>query len=126
MKALRLVASAFLVAASSVRADPPPYIGQWSNGRGETMKITAKTIQFADNKPIPFRDLTEARSENADERTFELQITARGNVNAFPGKTLALTCQGDSLHVVGYLSHQDLSARRNPQMIVHWERDSED
>lgn len=126
MKAIALLAAFLVLNVCAFGAEPRPYLGQWSNGRGDTLTIRAKTIQFADNKPVPYRDVTNAESEDADERTFELEITARGEVNAFPGKILAITCNGESLSMIGYLSHEDLVAGRDPQMIVHWERDSDD
>lgn len=113
---------AFLPAAAAVAADELAYIGQWSNGRGETLTITAKTIQFGDDRPIPYRDVTRA----TDDGSFELQITASGEVNAFPGKTLALMVEDDTMDMTGYLSHADYMQEKNPQQIVTWERDSGD
>jgi hypothetical protein len=99
-----------------------PYLGEWSNGRGETLTITAKTIQFADNRAVAYRDVTRA----SDGSIYELELTARGEVNAFPGKTLAVEIDGDTMKMTGYRSHADLIAERNPQQIVTWERDSDD
>lgn len=111
-----------LVCAAFATGDDAPYIGEWSNGRGETLTITEKTMQFADDKPVAYRDVTRA----TDGETFELQITARGEVNAFAGKTLAVSVDGDTMEMVGYLSHADYMQERNPQQRVTWERDSDD
>ena len=86
------------------------------------MIITDKTIQFGDDKPVAYRDVTRA----TDGSDFELQITARGEVNAFPGKTLAISVDGETMDMIGYLSHADYMEEKNPQQIVTWERDSDD
>lgn len=111
-----------LICAAAAARDAAPYIGEWSNGRGETLTITARTIQFADDKPVAYRDVTRA----TDGESFELQITARGEVNAFPGKTLAVTVDGETMKMVGYLSHTDYMQERNPQQSATWERDGGD
>jgi len=111
-----------LACAAFAASDEPPYLGEWSNGRGETLTITAKTIQFADDKPVAYRDVTRA----TDGESFELQITTRGEVNAFAGKTLAVVIDGDTMKMTGYLSHADYMQEKNPQQIVTWERDSDD
>ncbi len=113
-----LLGSAFLLPAAEEEA--PPYIGNWSNGRGETLKITRRTIQFAENDPVPYRDITRA----TDGSAFELQITARGEVNAFAGKFLGLACGEDSMEMVGYRSHGDYLEEKNPQERVRWEKDA--
>jgi len=124
MTAARFVAIAalFLLAVTVSAAPEPPYLGEWSNGRGETLIITAKTIQFAEDRPVPYRDITRA----TDGSSFELQITTRGDVNAFPGKTLALSSDGDTMEMTGYLSHEDYMQEKDPQQVVTWERDTED
>lgn len=58
-------------------SDAQPYLGNWSNGRGETLVITAKTLKFQKDKPVPYRDVTKA----SDGKFFQLQVTAEGKVN---------------------------------------------
>jgi hypothetical protein len=57
--------------------EPLPYLGKWSNGRGETLAITAKTIQFASDKPVTYSDVTKAT--NGQE--FNLEVTSEGKLN---------------------------------------------
>lgn len=119
--ALRLFLLLGLVATSAIAADEAPaYLGHWSNGRGETLVITAKTLRFGDDKPVPYRDVTRA----TDGENFELQITAQGEVNGFSGKTLALVLEEGSMHMIGYRSHADYMEEKNPQQDVTWEKDS--
>jgi hypothetical protein len=106
--------------AATLAGDPPPYVGDWSNGRGETLAITSRTIQFGDDKPVPYRDVTRA----TDGSIFELQITAAGKVNAFDGKTLAVSLEDDSMEMTGYLSHADYMEEKNPQQVVTWTKDA--
>jgi hypothetical protein len=122
LPSLLLAAVLQLLISSASATGEAPYIGEWSNGRGETLTITDKTIQFGEDKPVPYRDVTRA----SDGSEFELQITARGDVNGFAGKTLAITVDGDTMDMIGYLSHEDYMEETNPQQIVTWERDSDD
>lgn len=120
---LSLLAAALqLTALAANAADEVPYLGHWSNGRGETLVITEKAIRFAEDKPVPYRDVTRA----TDGSMFELQIVARGAVNTFSGKTLAVSVEGDSMQMTGYLSHADFVQGKDPQQEVTWERDDDD
>jgi hypothetical protein len=68
-----------LVAAMGVAGPTAaqPYIGEWSNGRGEPLLITATTIKFGNNNPVAYRDVTRA----SDGKSFTLQLTAKGKLN---------------------------------------------
>jgi hypothetical protein len=101
--------------------DEPAYIGNWSNGRGETLVITAKTLQFADDKPVPYRDLTRA----TDGATFILQITASGSVNAFAEKFLGIAISDDSMTITGYPSHAACREDRDAGSVVTWYKEDE-
>jgi hypothetical protein len=57
----------------------PPYIGEWSNGRGELLVITSTTLRFQKDKPVPYRTIPRATVDSAHK----LEITARGPVNYF-------------------------------------------
>lgn len=112
-----------VVALSQLRAsEAQPYLGEWSNGRGETLKVTARTLQFGNDKPVAYRDVTRA----TDGSDFELQITSAGKVNAFPGKTLGIHCEGDTMKMTGYASHADYMQGGEVQMEVTWDRDSDE
>jgi hypothetical protein len=102
----------------SAQASALPYLGEWSNGRGETLVITAKTLQFGEGKPLPYRDITRA----TDGQTFQLQITAAGQVNGM-GKFLQVSCAGEKMHVVSYASGADLMHDENVASDVTWFRD---
>ena len=114
---------AFLTLSLSTAAagDDLPYLGHWSNGRGETLVITKKTLQFAEDKPVPYRDVTRG----TDDSIFELQITVGGEVNAFSGRTLALILEGESMRMIGYRTHADYMQEKDPQQTVNWEKDAE-
>lgn len=116
-----LVAFALLVmiAGAVTAAEDQPYLGSWSNGRGETLVITAKTIQFGDDRPLPYRDITRA----TDGSLFELQINARGAANGFGGNTLGVECEGDSMKITAYESHAAYMQEENPQSVVTWYKD---
>lgn len=118
-----LVVCAMLM-TSLLFAGPPEkaaYLGEWSNGHGDTLVITEKAIRFAQDQPIPYRDLTRA----TDGKTFALQITAIGEVNAFAQKFLAVDCDDDEMRMIGYTSSEDLLKEKNPGSNVTWYRDKD-
>lgn len=99
-----------------------PYLGEWSNGRGETLTVTEKTIQFAEEHPVAYRDVTRA----TDGSDFELQITGAGKLSGLAGNTLALHCHGDTMEMTGYASHAAYMQGGEVQMQVTWDRDSDE
>jgi hypothetical protein len=54
-----------------------PYLGEWSNGRGDPLIITATTIKFGNDKPVSYHDVTRA----SDGHSFTLQLVAKGKLN---------------------------------------------
>ncbi|MDQ6809104.1 MAG: hypothetical protein M3Z64_06720 [Verrucomicrobiota bacterium] len=115
LSALAVFATSALVAAES------PYLGEWSNGRGDTLLITATTIQFANDKPVGYRDLTRA----TDGKSFMLQITAAGEVNFFSEKYLSIECGDDEMRMIGYKSLADLQRDKNPGSDVTWYKEED-
>lgn len=107
--------------AANLVAEPLPYLGEWSNGRGETLTITESTLRFAEDEPVKYRDITKA----TDDSSFELQITTPGEINAFPGKFVSVVLEGDSLTMKTFSSHVDYMQEKDPQSIVTWFKDSE-
>jgi hypothetical protein len=81
---------AFLTLGKGGASAAPPYIGEWSSGRGESLIITAETLQYATDKPVPYRDITKATGEDGP---FQLIILAKGKVNYFD-KYVWLTLTG--------------------------------
>ena len=111
-----LFALLVFAAPASRSADELPYLGTWSNGRGETLVITAKTIRFGENRALPYKDVTRT----TDGSAFELQITARDAVEPFGGNTLGVECDGDSMKITAYASHAEYMQDGEPQSVVTW------
>ena len=120
--ALALVALLLLAVGDARAAEELPYLGSWSNGRGETLVITEKTIRFADNRALPYRDITRA----TDGSMFELQINAKSAANGFGGNTLGVECDGDSMKIRAYASHAAYMQEEDPKSIVTWYKDDDD
>jgi hypothetical protein len=95
-----------------------PYIGRWSNGRGETLSITARTLQFANDRPVYYRDVTKV----TDGHHFSIQITSRGKINYF-SKFLALSVEKDEMTMTLYNSYREMFDGENPQGESTWYRD---
>lgn len=83
---------------------------------GETLVVTKKTLQFGNDKAVAYRELVTGR----DRRDFALFITARGEVNAFPGKWVALHCERDEMEMTTYSSREALQKRAEPLSRVAW------
>lgn len=99
-----------------------PYRGRWSNGRGETLLITAKTLRFAGDPAVPYRDITRA----TDGNLFALQIIANRAVNGFGGNFLSVRCQGKTeMKLRGFASHADLLQDRDLVMEATWYQDAD-
>src|SRR6267142_1128369 len=56
---------------------PESYVGEWSNGRGETLVITGSTIKFGSDRAVPYRDVTRV----TNGREFHLEITSEARLN---------------------------------------------
>src|SRR5919205_1026080 len=82
--------------------DKLPYIGNWSNGRGETLTVTASTLRFNSDKAVTYRDVTKA----TDGNYFLLEVTAKGKVNYF-SKYMSLEIDEDEMKMTLYNSYQD-------------------
>ena len=122
----RLVCCLLLLLPRPAGAGPSsrefPYRGHWSNGRGETLVVTADSLLFAGGRAVPYRDVTRA----GDGHVFELQITARGEVNGFSGKFLSVTCRRGQMTVTDFASHVDLFQEHDPLGEVTWFQDDGD
>jgi hypothetical protein len=95
-----------------------PYIGRWSNGRGETLAIIARTLQFANDRPVYYRDVTKV----TDGHHFSIQITSRGKINYF-SKFLALSVENGEMTMTLYNSYREMFDGENPQGESTWYRD---
>jgi hypothetical protein len=107
-----------VASAATATADKLPYIGSWSNGRGETLKVTASTLRFNSDKAVTYRDVTKV----TDGNYFLLEVTAKGKVNYF-SKYLSLTIDDDEMKMVLYNSYEDMLDGKNPQGESTWSRD---
>jgi hypothetical protein len=95
-----------------------PYIGRWSNGRGETLAVTARTLQFANDRPVYYRDVTKV----TDGHHFSIQITSRGKINYF-SKFLALSIEKGEMTMTLYNSYREMFDGENSQGESKWYRD---
>ena len=99
-----------------------PYVGEWSNGRGDTLVITGSTIKFGNDKAVNYRDLTRV----TNGREFDLQITTDANLN-YLTKYLHISFgdgdKTDEMKMTLYDSLKDLQDGANSQGEATWDRD---
>jgi hypothetical protein len=95
-----------------------PYVGNWSNGRGDTLFITGRTLRFGNDKRVTYRDITKV----TDGDHFSLKITTPGKIN-YLSKYLALEMSGDEMKMTHYNSQGDMFDGQNPQGEATWYRD---
>lgn len=101
-----------------------PFIGEWSNGRGETLIITSSTIKFGNGKAVSYHDIT--RVTNGKE--FNLQITTEGELNyltKFLHASIGEGDKSDEMKMTLYDSRKDLEAGENSQGEATWYRDKQ-
>jgi hypothetical protein len=99
-----------------------PYIGGWSNGRGDTLVITGSTIKFGRDKAVSYRDITRV----TDGKAFNLEITTQGNLNYLTKFLHISIVEGDKpdeMKMTLYDSRKDMEAGVNSQGEATWYRD---
>ena len=62
-------------------------------------------------------------SRDTDARSSQLQITAAREVNAFPGKFLLVSGEGDAMNIRQFETKADLEANKGVVSEVFWYRD---
>jgi len=120
-----LMLAVSLLAALTIHAGgtwKDPYVGEWSNGRGDTLVITGSTIKFGRDKAVNYHDIT--RVTNGKE--FNLEITTKGQLNyltKFLHVSFGEGDKSDEMKMTLYDSRKDLEAGENSQGEATWYRD---
>jgi hypothetical protein len=94
-----------------------PYIGDWSNGRGETLLITGTTLKFGEDKPVRYKDVTKV----TDNKRFAIQTLGDKKLNYFT-KFLSFDVDGKEMKLTLYSSYEDLFDGKNEQGNSAWFR----
>ena len=123
MRAIILVSFCVLLLGVAVAAAATqPYLGEWSNGRGDTLRIKSNTIQFGSDKSVTYRDIT--RVTNGQE--FDLEITSAGKLNYLTRFIHLSLAEGDKpqeMKATFYDSLKDMRDGQNSQGEATWYRD---
>jgi hypothetical protein len=99
-----------------------PYIGEWSNGRGDRLIINMSTIRFASERAVAYHDVTRV----TNGREFHLEITADVKLNYLTRFLHVSFGEGeriDQMKVSLYSSRKDMEAGENSQGEATWYRD---
>lgn len=98
--------------------DGQPYIGQWCCGRGYTIYITSETIQFEEERPFGYEDIT--RVSDGSFAMIHLIDYAPGT---FFQEYLTLSLNpGGEMEMTGYSSADDQWFSRNSGLWFVWMR----
>ena len=124
MKAIILACLFCVIALAVAGAALPaaPYVGAWSNGRGDTLVITGGTIKFANDKAVGYRDIT--RVTNGQE--FDLEVTAPGKLNylsKYLHISMAEGAKPEEMKMTLYDSLKDMRDGENSVGEATWYRD---
>jgi hypothetical protein len=103
----------------AVRLSKAPFVGEWSNGRGETLVITARSLQFGSDKPVTYRDVTKV----TDGNLFYLEITSPGKLNYFTRYVAVSLEENREMKTTMYDSYADMFNGENSQGEATWDRD---
>ena len=119
-----LLLAIFLLAGVTVSGKlwKDPYVGSWSNGRGDILVITGSTIKFGRDKAVSYRDITRV----TDGNEFNLEITTSGELNyltKFLHISMAEGDKKDEMKMTLYDSRKDLEDGQNSQGEATWYRD---
>jgi hypothetical protein len=99
-----------------------PYIGEWSNGRGETLVINGSTIKFGSDRAVPYRDVTRV----TNGREFNIEITTEAKLNYLTRFLHISFGEGektDEMKMTLYDSRKDMEDGENSQGEATWSRD---
>lgn len=113
----------FLLAFSTVNfaqeSEPPTYLGNWSNGRGEQLMITDRTVKYGKNRALNYKDITKA----TDGSFFNLQIINPGKESYF-SKYVSLSIDSSAnfadMTIKNYNTLKDLMADKNKHGSDTW------
>jgi hypothetical protein len=98
-----------------------PYLGEWSNGRGEILTFARRRMYYGDDDAYTYQDVTR----NPDGRQYAVQITTPGRVNFFSwSKFLSLEIDRRQMKIILYNSLEDLLAGRNSRGEATWLREA--
>lgn len=98
-------------------SDAQPYIGNWSNGNGETLSITSNKIKFGNGNEVTYKDITKA----TDGTTFEINIIGHGLYKGAE-RFRILKIDGDRMKMTGYNSYEDMQSDQNQGSEINWYR----
>lgn len=99
-----------------------PYVGEWSNGRGDILLITSNSIKFGNDKSVPYHDVTKV----TNGREFNLQLTFEGKLNYLTEFLHISFGEGektDQMKMTLYNSRKDMEDGENSQGEATWDRD---
>lgn len=120
MKAFCLALALLSLPAFAVRAaEKPPevrYIGEWSDGRGVVLTITAGKFRLG-GRVSSFKETFRS----PDERNFRFQITSGGG--GFDGRFIRIEVGREEMQMREYRTQADCLNDQRVAAVIAWSRD---
>jgi hypothetical protein len=111
----------FCVTANALAKDP--FIGEWWTSQGDLLKITPNMVEWGNETPVPYRDITRKR----DGYNFNLEIIqAPDEASLRRTGYLQLSCdrrnKASTLLVVTYADPEEMWSHKNPHLSILFSR----
>jgi len=97
-----------------------PYVGEWSNGRGEVMVVTAKKMKYGKSE-VTYTDITKA----TDGNSFQLKVNVKEKMTIFSNFLFVeMLTNKTEMKIKGYDTHAALMEDAEGASEDHWYRDN--
>ncbi len=120
MKPICLAAVLFALSVAATFAEKPPepprYIGEWSDGRGVVLVVTANKLRLGSHA-ASFKEIFHSQ----DERFFRFQVTSGGS--GFDGRFIRIEVGREEMQMREYRTLADCLNDKQVAAVVAWSRD---
>ena len=119
MKTLYAALLLFFLPLARASADKPHvvrYIGEWSDGRGEVLTVTADKFRLG-GRVSSYKET----SRSADERFFRFQVTSGGG--GFDGRFISIEVGREEMKMRQYRTLADCLGDKQVAAVTDWSRD---
>ena len=114
--ALVLLSLPVSVASAEKPPEPPRYLGEWSDGRGVVLVVTANKLRLGSHA-ASFKEVFRSK----DARFFRFQVTSSGS--GFDGRFIRVEVGREEMQMREYRTLADCLNDKQVAAVVAWSRD---